>query len=108
MGLLMILFILEVFFGESVDVVDFGLYVCYVVFVCFNNLIISEQWMFYFDWADYQFRGYWVVGEGVVEYFEFDGFVLFNNMQLFCMWYWYNLADIIYLGLDIVINIEVF
>jgi hypothetical protein len=105
-GLPMTLFTPEVSLGESVDAVDFGPYACYAVSARLNNPIISEQWMFYFDRADYQLRGYRAAGEGAAEYLELDGLVSFNNMQLPRMRHWYNLADTTYLGSDIVINIE--
>ncbi|MCR9103262.1 MAG: DUF6503 family protein [bacterium] len=105
-GLPMTLFTPEVSLGETVEAVDFGPYACFAVSARLNNPIIGEQWIFYFDRADYQLRGYRAAGEGAAEYLELDGLVSFNNMQLPRMRHWYNLADTTYLGSDIVINIE--
>lgn len=105
-GLPMTLFAPEVSLGETVEAVDFGPYACFAVSARLNNPIIGEQWIFYFDRADYQLRGYRAAGEGAAEYLELDGLVSFNNMQLPRMRHWYNLADTTYLGSDIVINIE--
>lgn len=105
-GLPMTLFSPDVSLNEEATAVTFGPYACYSVRARLNNPVISEEWLFYFDQQTYQLRGYQSAGAGAAEYLELDGLVQHGDMYLPRMRHWYSLADSVYLGSDIIMEME--
>ncbi|TXB67884.1 DUF6503 family protein [Phaeodactylibacter luteus] len=105
-GLPMTLFTPDVALGPDTRALPFAGSPCYEISARLNNPVISEDWVFYFDQATFQLRGFGYAAAEGGEYLEIDGLAHIQQMQLPRMRHWYSRADSAYLGSDILIDVS--